>query len=66
MVLLGATPVGAAKASKPRVELPGVGSTIVSGIGPVDPTELAVVRKALLNVGERGLLGFTPVGAASS
>jgi hypothetical protein len=32
----------------------------------VDPTELTVVRKALLKVGERGLLGMAPVGAALS
>lgn len=35
-------------------ELLVVGSTMVSGTGPVEPTELA----ALLNVGERGLLGI--------
>lgn len=51
-------------ATKPRsseeLEL-GVGSTTVSGNCPVEPTELAVVRKALLNVGEMMLLGISPV-----
>jgi hypothetical protein len=58
-VLLGATPVGAANAPGLEEELLGVGSTMVSGTGPVEPTELA----ALLNVGDRGLLGISPVGA---
>ena len=53
MVLLGATPVGAANTPGLN-ELLVVGSTMVSGTGPVEPTELA----ALLNVGERGLLGI--------
>ena len=39
---------------------------MVSGTGPVEPTELTVVRKALLKVGERGLLGIEPVGATFS
>ena len=60
-MLLGATPVGAANAPGLEEELLGVGSTMVSGTGPVEPTELA----ALLNVGERGLLGISPVGATT-
>lgn len=61
IVLLGATPVGAANRPGLEEELLGVGSTMVSGTGPVEPTELA----ALLKVGERGLLGISPVGAAT-
>lgn len=38
-----------------------VGCTMVSGTGPVEPTVLA----ALLNVGDRGLLGILPVGATA-
>ena len=53
--------MGAANAPRLEEELLGVGSTIVSGTGPVEPTELA----ALLKVGERGLLGISPVGAAT-
>lgn len=61
IVLLGATPVGAANRPGLEEELLGVGSTTVSGTGPVEPTELA----ALLKVGERGLLGISPVDAAT-
>ena len=60
-MLLGATPVGAANAPELEEELMGVGNTMVSGTGPVEPTELA----ALLKVGDRGLLGISPVGATT-
>ena len=53
--------MGAANAPGLEEELLGVGSTMVSGTGPVEPTELA----ALLNVGDRGLLGISPVGATT-
>lgn len=65
--LLGAEPVGAAKPPTLGDELPGVGSTIVSGMGPVDPTEseaVEVVRRALLKVGEASSVsGKRPVEA---
>lgn len=51
-VLLGATPVGAAKPRMPDEVLPGVGCTTSSGRPPVEPTDSGlVVRKALLNMG---------------
>lgn len=53
--------MGAANRRGLEEELLGVGSTMVSGTGPVETTELA----ALLKVGERGLLGISPVGAAT-
>lgn len=37
IALLGAESVGAANPAIPEEELPAVGCTIVSGIGPVDP-----------------------------
>jgi hypothetical protein len=61
IVLLGATPVGAANGRGLVGVLLVVGNTMVSGTGPVEPTVLA----AVLNVGDRGLLGISPVGAAA-
>jgi hypothetical protein len=61
IVLLGATPVGAANGRGLDGVLLVVGNTMVSGTGPVEPTVLA----AVLNVGDKGLLGISPVGAAA-
>lgn len=59
--LLGAEPVGAAKAPRLGDELPAVGGTMVSGKPPVEPSHSGLVRRALLKVGCTSLLGACPV-----